>query len=100
MISRQWRGLAKPDLAESYVQHLRTETFPAISRLPGFVSASIHLRVIPGGIEFLIVTQWASLESIRGFAGLEGDLCGLIVTFESDPLPDRLRLVPDQPTER
>ena len=69
MISRQWRGLAKPDLAEAYVEHLRTETFPALTRLSGFVSASILRRVIPEGIEFLIVTHWASLESIRGFAG-------------------------------
>ena len=73
MISRQWRGLAKPDLAEAYLEHLRTETFPAISRLPGFVSASILRRVIPKGIEFLIVTQWTSLESIRGFAGLDAE---------------------------
>ncbi len=69
MISRQWRGLAKSDLAEAYVEHLRTETFPAIRKLPGFVSASILRRTVPEGVEFLIVTQWASLESIRGFAG-------------------------------
>lgn len=69
MISRQWRGLAKADLADAYVEHLRMETFPAIRKLPGFVSASILRRVVPEGVEFLIVTQWASLESIRGFAG-------------------------------
>ena len=69
MISRQWRGLAKADLADAYVEHLRMETFPAIRKLPGFVSASILQRVLPEGVEFLIVTQWASLESIRGFAG-------------------------------
>jgi heme-degrading monooxygenase HmoA len=69
MISRQWRGLARADSAEAYVEHLRVETFPAIRKLPGFVSASILRRVVPEGVEFLIVTQWASLESIRGFAG-------------------------------
>ena len=69
MISRQWRGLAKADVAEAYVEHLRMETFPAIRKLPGFVSASILRRTVPDGVEFLIVTQWASLESIRGFAG-------------------------------
>lgn len=69
MISRQWRGLAKADMAEAYVEHLRMDTFPAIRKLPGFVSASIQRRVVPEGVEFLIVTQWASLESIRGFAG-------------------------------
>jgi heme-degrading monooxygenase HmoA len=69
MISRQWRGLVEADLAEAYVEHLRMETFPAIRKLPGFVSASILRRVVAEGVEFLIVTQWASLESIRGFAG-------------------------------
>jgi|SRR5438552_1083094 len=69
MISRQWRGLAKPGSAEAYVEHLRAETFPAIRKLPGFVSASILRRVVPRGAEFLIVTHWASIESIRRFAG-------------------------------
>jgi heme-degrading monooxygenase HmoA len=69
MISRQWRGLAKPESAEDYVEHLRTETFPAIHELPGFVSASILRRTAPRGVEFLIVTHWASIESIRAFAG-------------------------------
>lgn len=69
MISRQWRGLAKPESAEGYVEHLRTETFPAIRKLPGFVNASILRRTVPGAVEFLIVTHWASIESIRAFAG-------------------------------
>jgi|SRR5688572_3799891 heme-degrading monooxygenase HmoA len=69
MISRQWRGLARAELADAYAEHLRMETFPAIQKLPGFVSASILRRVVPEGVEFLIVTQWDSLESIRGFAG-------------------------------
>jgi len=69
VISRQWRGLAKAEFAETYIEHLRTETFPAIRELPGFVSASILRRSMPEGVEFLIVTQWASLDSIRAFAG-------------------------------
>jgi heme-degrading monooxygenase HmoA len=35
----------------------------------GFSSASILKRVVPQGVEFLIVTNWASLEAIRAFAG-------------------------------
>lgn len=69
MISRQWRGLAKPAFADAYVEHLQTETFPAIRRLPGFVAASILRRPVPEGVEFLIVTTWASVEAIRAFAG-------------------------------
>ena len=69
MISRQWRGLARRESAQAYVEHLRGETFPAVRALPGFVSASILRRDVPQGVEFLIVTQWKSLDAIRAFAG-------------------------------
>lgn len=69
MISRQWRGLARREHAASYVAHLQTETFPAIRRLRGFVNASILRRDVPQGVEFLVVTQWNSLDDIRAFAG-------------------------------
>ena len=73
MISRQWRGLAKRDFAEAYIEHLRSETFPAIRKLPGFVGASILRRPVAEGVEFLIVTQWKSVESIRAFAGPDAE---------------------------
>lgn len=69
MISRQWCGLAKHAEADRYVEHLRTETFPLLARIPGFVDASILRRVLADGIEFRIVTTWQSLEAIRQFAG-------------------------------
>jgi heme-degrading monooxygenase HmoA len=69
MISRQWRGLSKAEFADAYVRHLQSETFPAIRKLPGFVSASILRCEVPKGVEFLIVTQWVSLQVIRAFAG-------------------------------
>ena len=82
MISRQWRGLAKADRADAYVEHLHTETFPAIRRLPGFMSASILRRTVAGGVEFLIVTQWSSLEAVRAFAG---------ATIEQAVVPPKVR---------
>jgi heme-degrading monooxygenase HmoA len=69
MISRQWRGLAKPAFADAYVEHLHSETFPAIRKLPGFLDASILRRSVPEGVEFLIVTTWTSVDAIRAFAG-------------------------------
>ena len=73
MISRQWRGLAKAAFAEAYVEHLQTETFPALRKLPGFVGASILRRSVPEGVEFLIVTNWATVEAIRAFAGANAE---------------------------
>jgi heme-degrading monooxygenase HmoA len=81
VISRQWRGLAHPDQAKSYVKHLRTKTLPALRKLPGFVSASILSRRLGNGIEFLIITEWESLDAIARFAG--ADLEAAVVPAEA-----------------
>ena len=73
MISRQWRGLARPERAQDYVRHLRTETFPQLRRIAGFVDASILTRELAAGVEFLVVTRWESLGAIRDFAGLDAE---------------------------
>ena len=74
MISRQWRGLVFPERAQDYVEHLRTETFPALEKIPGFVDASILFRPLATGVEFLVITRWASLEAIREFAGADPEV--------------------------
>jgi len=71
MISRQWRGLARPDFADAYVEYLRRETLPGLARIEGFVSAAIMKRPLDRGVEFLIVTLWDSLDAIARFAGPE-----------------------------
>ena len=68
-ISRHWRGVAKPEEADHYIHHLRNDTFPKLTGIEGFISASILRRSIREGTEFLIVTTWESLEAIRKFAG-------------------------------
>jgi len=74
MISRQWCGLAKPAHADAYVEHLRKETFPQLSKIPGFIDASILRRKVEKGVEFLIVTRWQSIEGIQRFAGGDADV--------------------------
>jgi heme-degrading monooxygenase HmoA len=69
MISRQWRGLAKREHAAAYIEHLKTETFPALRRLAGFKRAQILRRDVVEGVDFLIVTEWESLAAIGAFAG-------------------------------
>ncbi len=68
-ISRHWKGVAKPEEADNYIRHLRSETFPALGKIEGFIGASILRRSIRQGTEFLIVTTWQSVEAIRRFAG-------------------------------
>lgn len=74
MIARQWRGLVYAERAEDYVKHLRTETFPALGKIPGFVEASILRRPLATGVEFLVITRWASLEAIHDFAGSDSEV--------------------------
>jgi uncharacterized damage-inducible protein DinB len=69
VISRHWRGVSKRERAEAYIAHLQAETFPALTKIPGFVRASILKREVDRGTEFEIVTVWKSREAIRAFAG-------------------------------
>lgn len=74
MISRHWKGIAKPGRAEAYIDHLKSDTFPKLASIPGFLSASILSRAVDAGTEFQIVTVWESLDAIRSFAGPKADV--------------------------
>jgi len=74
VISRHWKGVAKPGQADNYIRHLRTDTFPKLSGIDGFVRASILTRPVDEGTEFLIVTEWESIDSIKAFAGEQADV--------------------------
>lgn len=69
MIARHWRGLARREHAAAYHDHLHHDTFPALRRLAGFRGGSILRRDVSDGVEFLVVTEWDSLDAIRAFAG-------------------------------
>lgn len=74
MISRQWRGLARSERAQDYIRHPRTETFPELRKIPGFVDASILSRTLATGVEFQIVTRWDSVDAIIKFAGADPEV--------------------------
>ena len=57
MIARHWHGLAKADCAALYIEHLRSETFPALKAIRGFIGAAILHRPVPRGVDFLIITH-------------------------------------------
>lgn len=69
MIARHWRGLVKRERAAAYVEHLQSHTLPQLVQLEGFHDARVLRRDLPHGVEFLVVTIWESLDSIRAFAG-------------------------------
>jgi heme-degrading monooxygenase HmoA len=74
MISRHWKGIAKPEEADTYIEHLKADTFPKLSKINGFISASILRRTVEQGTEFLIITVWESIEAIENFAGAKADV--------------------------
>ena len=59
----------KPGRADEYVRHLRQETLPALTRLEGFVTATLMRREVGNGTEFQVCTIWRSLDAIKAFAG-------------------------------
>ncbi len=73
MISRHWKGIARPGQAERYVDHLRRDVFPKLVAIPGFVRTTILRREVADGTEFQIVTVWRSLSAVETFAGKDPD---------------------------
>jgi heme-degrading monooxygenase HmoA len=74
MICRYWRGLVRLDGPDAYVEHLRRHTFPHLARIPGFRGASLMKRELPDGVEFVVQTQWDSLDAIEAFAGEDAEV--------------------------
>jgi len=69
MIIREWRGRANHLRANAYPRHFRTAVLPELRRLKGFRGATLARRQLDDRIEFVVLTRWESLESIRAFAG-------------------------------
>jgi heme-degrading monooxygenase HmoA len=74
MILRSWKGVAKFDQADRYAEHLKTVTFPEVSKINGFLRGTVTRRKVEQGIEYLVVTEWESEDAIRQFAGDDVEL--------------------------
>ena len=74
MIERHWKGIAKTTEADKYIQHLVSDTFPKLSKMNGFIKASILQRKKDTGVEFLIITVWESYKAIMQFTGEQVDI--------------------------
>jgi len=84
MISRHWTGLAKKERADEYIDHLQNDTFKQIATINGFISARILKRNLQEGTEFLIVTEWETLDAIKQFAG---------TSYETAVVPELVRTI-------
>jgi heme-degrading monooxygenase HmoA len=80
MIIRTWRGLARQERADAYVDYFRETGLAEYRATPGNLGVTMLRRAVAQGIEFLIVSRWSSMEAVRTFAGEE---------------PERARFYPD-----
>ena len=69
MIVRLWKGRATQNRRDAYVEHFNTEVLPDLNALEGFLGARLMRRTVGDGVEFLVMTEWDSLEAIKRFAG-------------------------------
>jgi mannose-6-phosphate isomerase-like protein (cupin superfamily)/heme-degrading monooxygenase HmoA len=69
MIMRYWRGWANVDSASAYLDHLRQETLPRLRAIDGHRDAYVLRRDTGNDVEFVVLTSWDSLDSVRRFAG-------------------------------
>lgn len=68
-VLRLWKGRATTAKAGEYVRHIHENVFPHIGSIAGHRGAYLLRRSVGSGVEFMVLTLWASMDAIRRFAG-------------------------------
>src|SRR6266849_1382718 len=74
MIARTWRGTATIAKADDYYRHFTSAVAPHLKDIAGHRGAYLLRREADGQVEFLAVTLWDSIETIKKFAGPNPDV--------------------------
>jgi heme-degrading monooxygenase HmoA len=69
VIARTWRGWTRTEDADEYVRYLQETGIPGYRQTAGNRAAYILRREVGDRTEFVTLTFWDSLDSIKGFAG-------------------------------
>jgi len=69
MIARMWRGWTSSTDADAYVDYLQETGIKSYRATPGNRSALILRRADGDRTEFVTLSYWDDLESIKAFAG-------------------------------
>ena len=67
-IIRVWYGTAHSEYADKYGRHVKDDIFPLFSEMKGNLGAKVLRRDVEEGVEFMVMTRWESMESIKQFA--------------------------------
>jgi heme-degrading monooxygenase HmoA len=73
MVARTWRGSTRREDADAYVVYIEGTGMRAYRQTPGNRGAWMLRRDEGDRTEFITLSFWDSLESIRGFAGNDVD---------------------------
>lgn len=69
MIARIWEGVTDASRADEYVGYLQETGLKEYRETPGNRGVLVLRRIADGRAEYLLLTLWDSLDSIRAFAG-------------------------------
>jgi heme-degrading monooxygenase HmoA len=71
MVERVWSARATRGGAAAYREYFERVVMPELAAVDGYRGVCLLQRELPDGnaIEIIVVTRWASLAAIRGFAG-------------------------------
>jgi heme-degrading monooxygenase HmoA len=69
VIARTWRGWTRTSDADAYVEYLRMTGMREYRETSGNRAAYILRREEENRTEFVTLTFWDSIESVKGFAG-------------------------------
>lgn len=70
MIAREWRCTCPADRLDDFIPYLHMTGVRDAEKTPGFAGAEILYRDEGDPVEVVLITFWDSIESIRGFAGV------------------------------
>ena len=74
MIARTWSGVAAAAKADAYYRHFTSKAVPHLKDIPGYQGAHLLRRESDGQVEFLAITLWDSIETIKTFSGPNPDV--------------------------
>ena len=72
-VLRLWKGRSTVERGSEYVRHATKKVFPALRAIDGHRGAYLLRRMVDGAIEFVVLTLWDSMATVRRFAGAEPD---------------------------
>ncbi|HSM97319.1 MAG TPA: hypothetical protein VLT91_14845 [Rhizomicrobium sp.] len=69
MIVRMWKGLVPQEKKAAYVEYLHKTGLSDYANTPGNKGVFLLCRDVGGDVEFVTMTYWDSVDSIKRFAG-------------------------------